>query len=266
MWPLVTQRGRPVVAVYRVCMTGDPRPLTGGNMGSVVRVGDTVVRESGDWTPAVHRLLAHLNAAGVRGVPQPQGFAADGREVVSFIPGVVPSYPLPAWVWAESVLASAASLLRQVHDATEGLDFQGPWRAQIHQPAEVICHNDFAPYNLVFQDSCVVGVIDWDFASPGPRLWDLAYLAYRAVPLTTGDWGAGFNPDERRARLVRLLHAYGTDAHPRKLIETLVERLHELARFTDQAALRLGKPELGDHAALYRQDADHWASSLAGNQ
>ena len=54
-------------------------------------------------------------------------------------------------------------------------------------PVEVICHNDFATYNLVFDGENVVGVIDWDFASPGPRLWDIAYLAYRIVPLSSGD-------------------------------------------------------------------------------
>lgn len=226
-------------------------------MGTVVRVGDTVVRESGDWTPAVHRLLNHLNAVGVREVPRPLGIAADGREVVSFVEGTVPSYPMPAWVWTETALESAARLLRQIHDATEGQDLHGPWRSPVHEPAEVICHNDFATYNLVFGGGRVVGVIDWDFASPGPRLWDLSYLAYRIVPLSTADWGDGLRPDQRRDRLRRLLAAYGTDAHPREVIEVLRERLHDLARFSDRAARRLNKHELSQHATLYRDDAAH---------
>jgi aminoglycoside phosphotransferase (APT) family kinase protein len=236
-------------------MSDRPEHLTGGNMGSVVRVGDTVIRASGDWTPAVHRLLRHLNSVGVLGVPQPRGLAEDGREVVTFVQGIVPSHPMPEWVWAGTALESAARLLRQVHDTTETHDFHGPWRSPVHHPAEVICHNDFAPYNLVFDGPRVVGVIDWDFASPGPRLWDLAYLAYRIVPLTTADWGDGFGPDERRNRLARLLHEYRTDAHPHAVIDIVVQRLHELARFTDQAAL--SNPELGEHAALYLHDAAH---------
>ena len=35
----------------------DEQPLTGGNVAAgVVRVGDTVRRPSGPWTPAVHTL------------------------------------------------------------------------------------------------------------------------------------------------------------------------------------------------------------------
>ena len=34
--------------------------LDGGNIGGAVRVGDTVRRAAGPWTPAVHALLTHL--------------------------------------------------------------------------------------------------------------------------------------------------------------------------------------------------------------
>jgi len=37
----------------------------------VVRVGDTVRRPVGSWTPAVHALLNHLHRAGFRGAPPP---------------------------------------------------------------------------------------------------------------------------------------------------------------------------------------------------
>ena len=226
-------------------------------MGPVVRRGDRVLREAGDWTPAVHRLLAHLRSRSVAGVPAPHGTTDDGREVVGFIEGDVPSYPMPAWVWADAALESATRLLRRIHDATRGVEIDGPWRSAIHEPVEVICHNDFAPYNLVFDAGHVVGAIDWDFASPGPRLWDLAYLAYRIVPFTTDDVGDGFSAAERRDRLGQLLVAYGTDAEPGEIMTVLQQRLLDLAAFSDDAAQRLSKPELHDHARLYRYDAAH---------
>lgn len=224
-------------------------------MGDVVRKGDTVSRPSGEWTPAMHRLLHHLNAAGVPGIPKPMGINADRREVLSFVKGSVPTYPMPGWAWSQTALESSAQLLRRVHDATAGADLQGPWRSGIHEPVEVICHNDFATYNLVFEGERVVGVIDWDFASPGPRVWDLAYLAYRIVPLSCGDRRDGFTEEERERRLRHLLAAYDCDAEPRDVITMLHERLVELAAFSDDMAVRLGKPELGEHAKLYRHDA-----------
>ena len=73
-------------------MTDTEEPLTGGNVSrAVVRVGDTVRRPAGPWTPAVHALLAHLHSAGLTGAPGPLGIDERGREVLTFIPGT------PAW-------------------------------------------------------------------------------------------------------------------------------------------------------------------------
>jgi hypothetical protein len=47
-------------------VTGTETPLEGGNMnGAVVRIGDTVRRPAGAWTPAVHALLNHLHTVGL---------------------------------------------------------------------------------------------------------------------------------------------------------------------------------------------------------
>ena len=163
------------------------QPLSGGNMSGALRVGDTVRRDAGPWTPTVHRLLEHLRAHGVPGVPKPHGLDQHGREVLEFLPGEVPSYPMPAWVWNDDLLVSAARWLRRFHDATTDLSRGGErWQLPDHPPVEVICHNDFAPYNMVFDaEHRLVGVIDFDTCSPGSRVWDLAYLAYRIVPFHT---------------------------------------------------------------------------------
>lgn len=230
-------------------------PLAGGNMGPVVRRGDDVLRVSGAWTPAVHRLLTHCRTHGFDQAPQPRGITDDHREILQFLPGDVPQYPMPAWVWTEATLDSCAELLRRFHDVSQSASRVGPWRSPIREPVEVVCHNDFAPYNIVFTDGRATGVIDFDHASPGPRIWDLAYLAYRIVPLT-GDRSDGFDDDQRSARLHRLLDQYRSAASVDQLLQTVIIRLEALAEFSDAKAAELGRPELADHALGYRGDAD----------
>lgn len=231
-------------------------PLAGGNMGRVSRRGAEVLRPAGPWTPMVHRLLEAYAGAGIAGTPRPLGHTEDGRERLGFLPGTVPNYPLPGWVWAESVLVDAAGLLRRLHDASASLShLREGWRSAVHEPAEVVCHNDFAVYNLVFEGGRLTGVIDFDHCSPGPRLWDLAYLAYTVVPLTGALDSGPFSADERAGRVGRLLAAYGSAASPQDLVSTLVERLRDLADFSDRAAVELSNPDLHRHATGYRADA-----------
>ena len=228
--------------------------LAGGHMGPVERVGHSVRRVSGAWSPAVHRLLRHCRAAGMTSVPEVVELTDDGHEVLSFIPGDVPAYPMPRWVWTDEALTSSVQLLRPFHESTAGCDRSGPWRSPIHEPVEVICHNDFAPYNLVYRQGRAVGIIDFDYASPGSRLWDLAYLAYRIVPLST-DTADGFGPQTRNRRLTAVLDTYGSGASPADLRTIVVGRLVELARFSEEMAVTLNKPELSMHAKVYRRDA-----------
>ncbi|GIG34922.1 phosphotransferase [Cellulomonas pakistanensis] len=238
-------------------MTADDAPevpLPGGGMGGAVLSAGTVRRAPGPWTPTIQRLLRHLRAHGVGEVPRPLGTDERGRDVTEYLDGEVPAYPMPAWVWDDRVLLDAAALLRRVHDATASFDRAGAvWRLPVREPAEVICHDDAAPYNMVFRDGRPVGLIDWDTAAPGPRVWDLAYLAYRLVPL--GPAGADPGPvddPERRRRLALLCGAYGgVDAST--VLATAVVRLRELARFT--AARAGGDAELLRHVDLYLADA-----------
>ncbi len=241
------------------------KPLTGGHMTPVSRLGKDVLREAGPWTPTIQRLLAHLREQGIDWCPKPRGWTDDGREQLSYLKGKVPDYPLPEWVYDESVLVDAAQRLRELHDATEGYtDPDALWRAPVRQPAEVVCHNDFAPYNMVFREHVLTGIIDWDFASPGPRVWDLAFLAYRLVPLMRPE-----SPDApdmtldlgRRMRL--LLDTYGSDATVPSLLATVIHRLEDLAVFTHSHALAKKDKQLRGHALEYSADAAHLRSLLA---
>ena len=240
-------------------------------MNTVTQRGGEVLRQGGAWTPTVHRLLRHVRQRGVGWVPQPQRVEPDGREALTYIAGEVPQYPMPGYVWAEGTLIDAASRLRRFHDASVGFDTaDATWQIPTHEPQEVICHNDFAPYNFVFKDGSIVGVIDFDTASPGPRIWDLAYLAYRIVPLTSpADLSFPaelLTPTSRQKRLEALIGAYGEPDYATEIVGVVVERLDDLARFSELQAEVQARPELADHAKLYRRDAAYLQQHLSGTQ
>lgn len=149
--------------------------LTGGNAsGAVAKVGDTVRKA---WTPATPSVQAFMMAVRDRGVdvPAPKGRDDQGRQIVEFVPGpvAIDSEPL-----RPSELGRVGAMVRAIHDA--GAEFvptpDAQWETAIPAPgAELICHNDLAPWNLVIGDRWVF--IDWDAAAPSTRLWDLAYAA-----------------------------------------------------------------------------------------
>lgn len=234
--------------------------LTGGNMSPVWRIGDTVHREAGPWTPQVHKLLSLLHSRGVTGVPTPLGMDLEGREVLTYLPGEVGSSPLVGVQRRDSVLAQAGRLLRAIHDATveEAGQWLTGWRAPVREPVEVICHGDFAPYNCVFVDGDLVGVFDFDFAHAGPRAWDLAYALYRFVPLADPAHAEGFgSPAEQAWRMRSLCDAYGLIDRS-GLYEVVTARIQSMVDFLLEGQ-RIGDPrrianiEAG-HLAVYQQD------------
>jgi len=237
-------------------------PLTGGNMNAVERSGDTVLRNAGAWTPTVHRYLGYLRTAGIDWAPRALGIEG-GRERLTFIEGDVPLYPLPAWVWDDAVIEAGARRLRELHDASVGFALDGAiWQSSAKVPAEVVCHNDFAPHNLAFRDGAIVGAIDFDMCSPGPRLWDIAYFATRVVPLAeTPPAGAPDMRDARR-RVELLLRSYGSEATWHDVLRVAIIRLHDLAGMSIAKADELGKPHLRREAEEYRSDARYLRALL----
>ena len=212
------------------------------NLSSVWRRGDTVRRSAGPWTPAVQALLRHLEAAGFAGAPRALGIDAQGREVLSYLEGEVPAYPVPPPLWSGRVLVAVGRLLRRLHDATAGFDLPGAvWRPGAGDPGggEVICHNDVAHYNTVFRTGRPVAFIDWDFAAPGRRAWDLAYAAYRFVPMAHDEHAPVLGvplPVDRPDRLRRLCDAYGLGERS-GLVDVLLERIEAVCDLiVDQAA------------------------------
>ena len=212
----------------------------GGNLNDAVRIGNTVHRRAGPWTPATHSLLRFLEK---RKFPAPRvrGMDEKGREVLDFIPGEVHSgtfEALPQHIWADEHLIDAAKLLRRYHDVVRA--FKPPadarWRLVAPTTPEVICHNDWSPWNALFRDGRFHLTIDWDLAGPGTRAWDIANAAYCWTPLAF-DEGRSPKIDEQARRLRLFLDAYGlTDRAD--VLPTLRSRLHHVARFIREAAER----------------------------
>jgi len=245
--------------------------LLGGNQGESVRIGDTVHRRSGPWTPAVHALLAHLARVGFDASPEAIGMDEQGRAVLTFIPGEVHAGwpdPLPSWMFEDtSTLSAAAGLLRRYHDSVEG--FVPPpdarWRFVAPGRHELICHNDWSPGNALFRGHIPIVMLDWDSAGPGSRVWDLAYSSLTWVPLNPRITTP--NLADKAARFALFCHAYGAGYPRQQVLDTLIELLPAQAGVI-QAGADAGDPGFAKLAgwnvpALLREDADRLVQQRA---
>ena len=219
------------------------RPL-GGQVTGAVRVGETVRRATGPWTPAVHALLRHLEALGFAGAPRVLGLDARGREVLSFIPGDVPQ---AARAVTDAALGDLGRLLRRYHDAVAGFappsELSWHWQGDTAPPGprQLVCHNDLAPHNTVFRGGRPVAFLDWDFAGPGPAVWDVANAAWQFVPLAddadfvrVGGWT---EPPDRCRRLRIFADAYDLPRSERAIFaEAVMQRMEVVAAGIERLA------------------------------
>jgi len=210
--------------------------LAHGFVSSAVKIGDTVHRQTGAWTPTIHDLLSFLQAKGFAYSPKVLGMDEKGREILEFLPGESATRPWSSFMLKGEGLAQAAKMLRQYHEVVEGFEpgTDAEWRVGklSKKPGQIIRHGDLGPWNTLWQGDTLTGLIDWDFAEPGEAITDLAQMAYYFVPLR-GEKGwqeAGFTewPDLGH-RLEVLCEAYGRFTTDEVLAE-LQNWLHEELR------------------------------------
>nr|WP_245355662.1 aminoglycoside phosphotransferase family protein [Rhizobium leguminosarum] len=241
--------------------------MEGGRAGQIWRDGNTVIRPSGAWTPTVHRFLRHLRSRGFLAAPEPIEISAEREDVVSFVAGSVCEDLRDPFVGSETMLLSAARLLRDFHTASQGfLERDGEvqtWMLPPQEPREIVCHGDYAPYNVATAEHEAVGIIDFDAAHPAPRLWDLAYAVYRWAPLSDpSNPGVISGLDEQLRRAEIFCMAYSTTAEERRqLPETICSRLQALVNFMQTRASAGDETFVEDVAAgdgrLYLSDIDY---------
>jgi Ser/Thr protein kinase RdoA (MazF antagonist) len=209
-------RRRAAQALSEDGMTQSGEPLAGGLVeGRVVRVGQTVRREAGPWTPTHQALLAHLQNKGFA-APVPLGLDDQGREVASWLPGRASNWPWPPALLATEGARAVGALLRAYHAAVADFAPRAPavWR---HGPqpialGEIALHGDFGPHNLIWSPDELVGVIDFELARPGRPIEDAGFSVVRVAQLRPdpATRPPGFDtPPDRRVRLEAFAAGYG---------------------------------------------------------
>ena len=177
----------------------------------------------------------------------PRVIGSDGdADLLSYIPGA--SGP-DGWAPAvtEEGLAAAARLLRSYHDAVRS------WRPEMEPvwfdgsvgtggPGQLVCHGDFGPWNIVWEGSNPVGLLDFEYAWPGDPLTDVAYACEYFVPFRDDTeclrWLRYPGPPNRRRRLQVFAESYGLTS-----ADGLVDRV--IAVQTDMRGLVVGLANQG---------------------
>jgi hypothetical protein len=228
--------------------------LVGGlsNHGRVVRIGDTVRRPQRPTSPAIHGLLRHLADVGFTGAPRFLGVDEQGREVLSYVPGTAITPPYPAWALTDEALVSVAHLVRDYHRAVSTFD-QSPYVWPVPPPppfaGELISHNDLNLDNIVFRDGRAVSLIDFDLASPGCRVWDVAGAARLWAPLRPDRYIDDARRGWAMSRFRVFVDSYGlTDVDRVRLVSAVLEN-HEWSYDI------VGVAAANGHAAF----SDYWA-------
>ncbi len=200
-------------------MTNEEQLGGGRTTPGVVRVGKTVRRPPAGNSGMLEALLVYMSERGFDGAPRFLGLDEQGRLTSSYIEGAVPS---ELGMHDDEVLGAAARLIRSYHDATAGFS----------SSFEIVCHNDLSPCNFVFVDGVPVGLIDFDAAAPGDRLWDLGYAAWLWLDIGTDE----LSPLEQQRRLDLFARAYDPELSIEALIVAMIGRQRLLAAEPGNAA------------------------------
>ena len=157
-----------------------------GNRGKVVLIGDRVHRPRRTSAAIGEALLLHLEEVGFEGVPRFLGHDDNGRQIVSFVSGVVHTDHRPPWIDDDvenaTVLGRIAAFLSELHAATA--DFVAPADVDpfrpLPLPGKVWNHADVHYGNIVFHGNHPIALIDWDCVAPGDCMYDPSTLLLSA--------------------------------------------------------------------------------------
>ena len=182
----------------------------------ILRIGNTVHRPVGWWTPAVHKLLRYLESVGFKYSPRVLGFDSKGREILSFIDG---DSGKDSWtkIVTDQGLRKYAKLLREYHNAVSEYhpanNSEWAYMKGGVKGGEIICHGDFGVWNIVWRNEEPVGIVDWDFVLPAKPRYDVLYALEYSAPFRDDEFSIKWHhfpkvPD-RKHRIKVFAKAYG---------------------------------------------------------
>lgn len=195
----------------------DPEEILQGGQSaeSVIRIGDIVYRTTkAERSELPPHFLQYLEEKNFPHSPRFLGYDERGREMLSYLDGEVPR----GIQLTKEQLCAAMKLLRNMHDLA----------AQSHlcNGHETICHHDFAPWNIIFKDEQLVGIIDFDEVAPGARVDDLAYAIWTFLDIGV----AAISDTEQIERLLYLVNCY--DLNNRKdFIPAVFQQQNRILQF-----------------------------------
>ncbi|SFR57669.1 Phosphotransferase enzyme family protein [Anaeromicropila populeti] len=241
--------------------------LEGGREGKIFKQGEKIIRPANPWSINIHAFLDFLIKEQFQFVPKPFGFTEHEEEILSYVPGTAYNYPLPKMFLKDEVIAEAAILLHSYHQVSKKyinrLSNQEVWMLPTVSPIEVMCHGDFAPYNVTIIDGKPAGIIDFDTLHPGPALWDVAYAVYRWVPFTSPENPDHYDDLKEQIRKTKVfMDAYNATTKDREeLPSMMVKRLSTLVQFmlaqADSGNEDFSKNVEDGHVKLYKCDIQY---------
>lgn len=184
----------------------------------VTRVGDVVRHPRQPWSASVHALLSYLRDVGFAEAPAPGPLGPDYDDV-AFIEGTSGDDAC-LLVQSDEAVAAVAQLLRRYHDLVADWRPETPpvWfdgQAGTGTGDQLVCHGDVAPWNLIWRDGRLVGLIDWEYATIGTRREDIAYALHYLVPFRDRSYWQGVlglpSKPRRRHRMGVFADAYGIE-------------------------------------------------------
>ena len=228
----------------------------------VVRVGGTIRRPHQPQSFAVAEYLDWLEDAGFDGSPRFLGRDAQGRDVLTFVPGQCagrrsgglgrsPRNSWPPWpAWCAALHAASAGFVPRRPSVP------APARSGRIRSAGLVCHLDVTPQNVVVRDGRAAGLVDFDLAGPAHGAPGFAQHrhALGAAPRPADAW-PGWEAADPFRRLRIFADAYGwNDEERRRLpgagIEAAAlsyERMQHNARALGGGWARMWQDGAGGH-------------------